>query len=93
MEQFIGDPRRQVPQGVRVLEGLSDDGVYRLKKETMAGDPNGLNGALTYPYDSVGNRQQPSDAGAGYRGGCGTTTRTTNSAATTATATLSPAAA
>jgi hypothetical protein len=41
-----------------MLEGLSDDAVYRLKNETIGADPNGLNGALTCQYDNVGNRQQ-----------------------------------
>ena len=61
-----------------MLEDLSGDGVYRLKNETIGGDPNGLNGALTYQYDNVGNRQQLTSKLAPVPQGCGTTTRTIN---------------
>src|SRR5258708_4194379 len=36
----------------------SYDDLYRLTNENIAADPNGLNGSLTYTYDSVGNRKQ-----------------------------------
>jgi len=34
------------------------DNLYRLTSETIAADPNGINGAVGYTYDSVGNRKQ-----------------------------------
>jgi RHS repeat-associated protein len=34
------------------------DNLYRLTGETIAGDPNGINGAVNYIYDPVGNRKQ-----------------------------------
>jgi YD repeat-containing protein len=34
------------------------DDLYRLTNETIAADPNGLNGAANYTYDAVGNRKQ-----------------------------------
>ena len=35
------------------------DSLYRLTSETIAADPNGVNGAVSYTkYDNVGNRQQ-----------------------------------
>jgi RHS repeat-associated protein len=34
------------------------DTIYRLTNETIASDPNGVNGAIGYAYDAVGNRKQ-----------------------------------
>jgi len=34
----------------------SYDNLYRLTNETIAADPNGVNGAVNYTYDNVGNR-------------------------------------
>jgi len=34
------------------------DSIYRLTSETIAGDPNAMNGAVSYVYDAVGNRTQ-----------------------------------
>src|SRR5262249_38120729 len=34
------------------------DSAYRLTSETIAGDPGGKNGTLSYTYDAVGNRTQ-----------------------------------
>ena len=34
------------------------DSLYRLTSETIASDPNNINGAVNYTYDSVGNRKQ-----------------------------------
>ncbi|HEY6388091.1 MAG TPA: RHS repeat-associated core domain-containing protein [Candidatus Acidoferrum sp.] len=34
------------------------DNLYRLTSETIASDPNGINGAVNYIYDPVGNRKQ-----------------------------------
>jgi hypothetical protein len=34
------------------------DNLYRLTSETIASDPNAINGAVGYTYDSVGNRKQ-----------------------------------
>jgi YD repeat-containing protein len=34
------------------------DNIYRLTSETIASDPNSLNGAVGYTYDNVGNRTQ-----------------------------------
>ena len=34
------------------------DNLYRLTGETIAGDPNGINGGVNYIYDPVGNRKQ-----------------------------------
>jgi RHS repeat-associated protein len=34
------------------------DDLYRLTSETVASDPGGRNGQVTYSYDSVGNRTQ-----------------------------------
>lgn len=31
--------------------------MYRLTSETSASDPNQINGAVNYTYDSVGNRK------------------------------------
>jgi YD repeat-containing protein len=36
----------------------SYDNIYRLTSETVAGDPNSLNGTIGYTYDPVGNRTQ-----------------------------------
>jgi len=33
------------------------DNLYRLTRETVASDPNAINGAVSYTYDSVGNRK------------------------------------
>jgi hypothetical protein len=34
------------------------DNLYRLTGETIASDPNGINDAVNYIYDPVGNRKQ-----------------------------------
>ena len=34
------------------------DNLYRLTKETITADPTGINSAVTYMYDAVGNRLQ-----------------------------------
>jgi YD repeat-containing protein len=34
------------------------DSIYRLTSETIASDPNAVNGAITYTYDAVANRKQ-----------------------------------
>jgi len=34
----------------------SYDSIYRLTNETVAADPNGINGAVNYTFDAVGNR-------------------------------------
>jgi YD repeat-containing protein len=34
------------------------DSLYRLKSETIANDPSGVNGLIGYQYDAVGNRNQ-----------------------------------
>ena len=34
------------------------DSIYRLTNETIASDPHGINGAVNYTYDPVGNRKQ-----------------------------------
>jgi YD repeat-containing protein len=36
------------------------DNLYRLTSETIANDLSGMNGAMSYLYDTVGNRQQMS---------------------------------
>src|SRR5579859_5305320 len=36
----------------------SYDDLYRLTNETIASDPSGINGAVNYTYDPVGNRKQ-----------------------------------
>jgi RHS repeat-associated protein len=36
----------------------SYDNLYRLTNETIASDPSGINGAVNYTYDPVGNRKQ-----------------------------------
>jgi len=36
----------------------SYDNLYRLTNETVAADPSGINGAVNYTYDPVGNRKQ-----------------------------------
>ena len=35
-----------------------NDNLYRLTGETIASDPNGVNGAVNYIYDPIGNRKQ-----------------------------------
>jgi RHS repeat-associated protein len=41
--------------GGRTVTYIYDD-LYRLKSETIANDPHGINGAVSYDYDPVGNR-------------------------------------
>ena len=38
--------------------GYGYDNLYRLTSETIASDPSGINGVVSYTYDSVGNRKQ-----------------------------------
>ena len=38
--------------------GYTYDNLYRLTSETIASDPNAINGAVSYTYDPVGNRKQ-----------------------------------
>src|SRR5438045_9588633 len=45
------------------------DSIYRLTSETIAGDPNNVNGAASYVYDAVGNRTQKTSTIPGYPGG------------------------
>ena len=45
------------------------DSIYRLTSETIASDPNAVNGAATYTYDPVGNRTQKVSTIPGYPGG------------------------
>jgi hypothetical protein len=45
------------------------DSIYRLTNETVASDPNGMNGAVSYVYDPVGNRTQKTSTLPGYPGG------------------------
>jgi hypothetical protein len=47
----------------------ASDNLYRLTSETIAADPNGVNGAASPVYDAVGNRTQKSSTLAGYPGG------------------------
>jgi YD repeat-containing protein len=47
----------------------SYDDLYRLTNETIAGDSSGMNGSVTYGYDSVGNRKQKVSTLPGYPGG------------------------
>jgi len=47
----------------------SYDNLYRLTNETIASDPNGVNGAASYVYDPVGNRKQKTSTIPGYPGG------------------------
>jgi YD repeat-containing protein len=46
------------------------DNLYRLINETIAADPSGMNGAVCYTYDAVGNRTQKTSTLPGYPGGC-----------------------
>jgi RHS repeat-associated protein len=45
------------------------DSIYRLTSETIASDPNAVNGAASYVYDPVGNRTQKTSTIPGYPGG------------------------
>jgi RHS repeat-associated protein len=45
------------------------DNIYRLTSETIASDPSGMNGAVSYAYDPVGNRTQKVSTLPGYPGG------------------------
>jgi len=45
------------------------DSIYRLTNETIASDPNNMNGAVSYTYDPVGNRTQKMSTLPGYAGG------------------------
>jgi YD repeat-containing protein len=45
------------------------DNLYRLTNETIAADPAGMNGAVSYAYDPVGNRTQKVSTLPGYPGG------------------------
>jgi RHS repeat-associated protein len=45
------------------------ENLYRLTGETIAADPNSVNGAATYAYDPVGNRTQKVSTISGYPGG------------------------
>jgi YD repeat-containing protein len=45
------------------------DSIYRLTSETIAGDPNNVNGAASYVYDAVGNRTQKTSTIPGFPGG------------------------
>jgi RHS repeat-associated protein len=45
------------------------DSIYRLTSETIASDPNAVNGAVSYVYDPVGNRTQKVSTLAGFPGG------------------------
>jgi YD repeat-containing protein len=47
----------------------SYDDLYRLTNETIAGGAGGMNGSVTYTYDSVGNRKQKVSTLPGYPGG------------------------
>jgi RHS repeat-associated protein len=59
--------------GVTELSGRTGsygyDNLYRLTSEAIAGDPNAVNGAVSYVYDSVGNRTQKTSTLPGYPGG------------------------
>ena len=43
------------------------DSIYRLTSETIASDPNNVNGAASYVYDNVGNRTQKTSTIPGFR--------------------------
>ncbi len=45
------------------------DNLYRLTSETIASDPNAVNGVVSYVYDAVGNRKQKTSTLPGYPGG------------------------
>ena len=45
------------------------DSIYRLTSETIAGDPNNVNGSASYVYDPVGNRTQKTSTIPGFPGG------------------------
>jgi RHS repeat-associated protein len=45
------------------------DSIYRLTNETIASDPNSVNGTVSYTYDAVGNRTQKVSTLPGYPGG------------------------
>jgi RHS repeat-associated protein len=45
------------------------DNLYRLTSETIASDPNSINGVVSYVYDSVGNRTQKTSTLPGMPGG------------------------
>jgi len=45
------------------------DSIYRLTSETIASDPNSVNGAASYVYDAVGNRTQKTSTIPGFPGG------------------------
>jgi len=59
--------------GVAELSGrkvsFGYDNLYRLTSETIASDPNAVNGAVSYTYDPVGNRTQKVSTLPGYPGG------------------------
>jgi len=48
------------------------DTIYRLTNETIASDPNAMNGAVSYTYDSVGNRLQKTSTLPGFPGASST---------------------
>ena len=50
--------------GGRTVTYTYDD-LYRLKTETIAGDPHGINGLVSYDYDPVGNRLSRASSVAG----------------------------
>jgi YD repeat-containing protein len=50
----------------------SYDTIYRLTNETIASDPNGMNGAVSYSYDAVGNRLQKTSTLPGFPGAAST---------------------
>jgi len=47
----------------------SYDNLYRLTNETIASDPNAMNGSISYVYDAVGNCTQKTNTPPGYVGG------------------------